>query len=188
MSIWIHVFLGLLIALFIAKLLYLMATGWVLPVTRGALFIPTYPQMVKAFLEAVPMSSQDLFVDLGCGDGRVLRAARKRYGVRAMGFEVNPFAYFLARIGSISVTGIQIKWKDFWKEDLSRADVVFCYLFPDVLSCLRKKLESELHTGSMVVSCNFPFPGWNPLKVLHPLSSTQGDPIYIYRLPESCDT
>jgi len=185
MPTWFLLSICLLAFLFTFKLLYLLTIGWSLPVTRGALFIPTSSIRVKTFLDAIPMSSQNLLVDLGCGDGRVLRAARKRYGVKTLGFEINPFAYFTAKLRSLGVQGITIRWRDFWDEDLKDANVVFCYLFPDVMKRLAEKLEAELHPGTWVVSCNFPIPGWNTKKTLHPNSHLHGDPIFIYRLPNS---
>ncbi len=186
MQTWVWICLSLLGALFLIKLLYLIATGWVLPVTKGALFIPTPSIRIKTFLDALPMSSVELFLDLGCGDGRVLREASRRYGVRAIGFEVNLLAYLAAKLRSFGCKSVHVRWSDFWKEDLRHADVIFCYLFPDVMERLAKKLEAELHPGSKVVSCNFPLPGWYPFQVLHPDSERHQDPIYIYRFPRSC--
>ena len=186
MPIWFLLSITLLALLFAFKLLYLVTAGCALHITRGALFIPTPSVRVNTFLDAVPMSSQNLLVDLGCGDGRVLRAARKRYGVRTLGFEINPFAYFTAKLRNLGVKGIKIRWRDFWEEELGDANVVFCYLFPDVMKRLAEKLETELHPGTWVVSCNFPIPGWHAKKVLHPNSHIHGDPIFVYRLPNSC--
>jgi len=165
---WLCICLFLLGGLFLVKFLYLIAVGCALPVTRGALFIPTSSIRIKTFLNALPMSSEELFLDLGCGDGRILREARRR-----------------RNFGS---KGVQIRWKNFWEVDLSRADVVFCYLFPDVMQRLAKKLEAELRPGSKVISSNFPLPGWLPYQVLHPYSGRHQDPIYIYRFPNACQT
>jgi trans-aconitate methyltransferase len=166
--------------LFIIKLLYLIATVCALPVTQGALFVQTSSFRINHLLDAVPMGAHDLLVDLGCGSGRVLRAARKRYNVNTLGFEVNLLAYVIARFSTIGVKGARIRWGNFWEKDLSEADVVFCYLFPDVMLRLKEKLERELHPGACVISCNFPIPGWTPMNVVTPDSSRHGDPIYIY--------
>ena len=183
---WIFVVLIVMGVLFAIKLLYVLATVSAHPITQGAMFVPTANIRVTTFLDAVPMRSGDLLVDIGCGDGRVLRAARRRYGVRALGFEVNLLAYLIARVRSLGIEGIQIRLRNFWKVHLGDANVVFCYLFPDVMRRLAKKLEAELYTGTQVVSCNFPIPGWKPLEVLFPDSSLHNDPIYVYRFPESC--
>ena len=172
--------------LFVCKLLYVFATAGALPITQGAVFTSTASVRIKSFLDAVPMNDAELLVDLGCGDGRVLRAAQRRYGVKALGFEVNALAYCVARILSLPMKGVQIRCKNFWSEDLREADVVFCYLFPDVMKRLAVKLEKELRPGARVVSCNFSVPGWNPLVVVRPESVCHNDPIYVYRLPDSC--
>ena len=92
MPVWIVVAICLVCGLFAIKLIYLIATGWALPITQGALFVPTSSIRIEAFLDSVPMSSQDLFLDLGCGDGRVIRAAQRRYGVKALGSAVPGFS------------------------------------------------------------------------------------------------
>lgn len=186
MSICILAFLIFAGVLFTFKLLYVLATAGVLPMTQGALFTSTASVRIEAFLDAVPMNPNDLLVDLGCGDGRVLRASRRRYKVRALGFEVNVLAYCMARVLSLGTRGIQVMWKNFWSQNLGDADVVFCYLFPDVMKRLGIKLEKELRPGARVVSCNFSVPGWAPFEVVCPGSTCHGDPIYIYRLPDSC--
>ncbi len=177
---WILAVLGLLCGLFAIKLLYAFATLSVHPITQGAMFVPTANIRVKTFLDAVSMNADELLVDIGCGDGRVLRAARRRYGVTALGFEINVLAYVIARILNLGIEGVRVRWENFWKVDLGDANVVFCYLFPDVMERLAKKLDKELRPGTRVASCNFPLPGWKPLEVLFPDSSLHGDPIFIY--------
>lgn len=168
--------------LFAIKLLYVLATVSVHPITQGAMFVPTANIRVKTFLDAVPMNAEDLLVDIGCGDGRVLRAAKRRYGVTALGFEINFLAYSIARIRNLGIEGVRVRWGNFWKADLGDADVVFCYLFPDVMERLAEKLGKELRPGTRVASCNFSIPGWKPLKVLFPDSSLHNDPIYVYHI------
>lgn len=179
-------FLILAGAVFVFKVLYVLATAGALRITQGAVFTPTASVRIEAFLDAVPMRCEELLIDLGCGDGRVLRAARRRYGVRALGFEVNALAYCTARILSFGTKGIDIRWADFWRQNLGAADTVFCYLFPDVMKRLAKKLEAEVRPGTRVVSCNFSLPGWDPLEIVYPESACHGDPVYVYRWPDSC--
>ena len=188
MSACIWVFLIFVGGLFVGKLLYVFATASALRLTQGALFTSTASIRINSFLDAVPMNDKELLVDLGCGDGRVLRAAQRRYGVTALGFEVNALAYCLGRILSFGIKGLQIRCSNFWSEDFREADVVFCYLFPDVMKRLATKLEAELRPGTRVVSCNFCVPGWNPLEVLRPNSACHGDPIYVYLMPDSCSS
>ena len=188
MPIWVILILTLIAFLLLAKLLFVLSTAFAIRFTQGALFVPTSNRRVEAFLGAVPMNPGDFLVDIGCGDGRVLKAASTRYHIRALGFEVNLLAYVTARIRTMGHPEIRIKRQDFNKADIREADVVFCYLFPDVLQSVVKKLEAEIRPGTRVVSCNFPLPGWHPLEVLRPPSSRHGDPIYIYEKPEASVT
>jgi len=128
------------------------------------------------------MRADQMLVDLGCGDGRVLRQAQKRYGVRTVGYEVNPLAYLKARLFSFGSHRIKIRRQNFWEADLSDADVVFCYLYPDVMKSLATKLTASLKPGAVIVSSNFSLPGWIPSKILRLESSLYNDPIYIYQM------
>jgi len=182
---WIIIAFIILGSLVVLKLLFAFSLVSVFPITQGAMFHPSARVRVRTFLDHVPMKAGDLLVDIGCGDGRVLREAKQRYGIRALGFEVNPLAYILARLRTLGVEGIEVRWGNFWKVNIRDADVVFCYLFPDVMERLARKLETELRPGTRVISCNFPLPGWRYSEVLYPESSLHGDPIYCYQFPEA---
>jgi trans-aconitate methyltransferase len=181
-----HIGIWILLAvsgiLFGVKLCYVLCTSMVLPFTRGALYTSTSRVRISAFLDAVPMKAGQLFVDMGCGDGRVLRKVRQRYVVRAVGYELNLLAYIASRILCVGLKQIEIKWRNFWKADLADADFVFCYLFPDVMEDLAVKLKKDLKPGAVVVSCNFDLPGFVPEQILHPGNLLHNDPIYIYRM------
>jgi len=181
MPTWIWLFIILAGSLFGLKMIYVLCTAAALPATRGALYVSTTRARIAAFLAAVPMQPGQVLVDLGCGDGRVLRHARRRYKIRAIGFELNLLAYFQAQVLSIGLKNIEIRLKNFWSHNLAQADVVFCYLYPDVMQKLSAKLMAELKPGTLVVSCNFELPGFKPLRMLRPEGSLHNDPLYIYR-------
>ncbi|MBN2516686.1 MAG: class I SAM-dependent methyltransferase [Deltaproteobacteria bacterium] len=183
---WVLITLSVIGSLIFIKLLFVLSILSVYKITRGAMFHPSAFIRVKTFLDAVPMRESQTLVDIGCGDGRVLSEAKKRYGVRALGFEVNPLAYAMARIRTLRLKGVTVRCKNFWNVYIGDADVIFCYLFPDVMKRLAQKLENELKPGTRVVSCNFPLPGWKHLTVLYPDSSLNNSPIYCYRYPDSC--
>ncbi|MBM4272579.1 MAG: hypothetical protein FJ139_10580 [Deltaproteobacteria bacterium] len=178
---WVLIIFVVIGVLVVLKILFALSLLSVFPVTGGAMFHPSARVRVKTFLDHVTMKTGDLLIDIGCGDGRVLKEANRRYGVKALGFEVNPLAYILARFRTMGMKGVEVKWMDFWKVNVRDADVVFCYLFPDVMGRLTEKLEGELRPGTRVISCNFPLPGWKQGNVVFPQSSRHGDPIYLYR-------
>ena len=181
MPTWFWIFLLTAGTLFGLKILYIATTAAVLPMTQGALYVSTARVRIQAFLDAVNMSADQLLIDLGCGDARVLRSACRRYGVRAIGYEINLLAYLKAYLLSLFHPKIRLKLSDFWRADISRADVVFCYLYPDVLKRLSVKLRKELKPGANVISGNFPLPGWTPIKVITCQRPLYNSPLYIYR-------
>ena len=182
MSTWVLIFLVIAGVMFGIKLAYVFFTSMVLPTTGGALYVSTSRVRISAFMDVVPMTAGQLLVDIGCGDGRVLRKVRKRYDVRVVGYELNLLAYLKAKVLCFGLQNTEVKWRDFWKADLSEADVVFCYLFPDVMKDLASKLRSELKPGAVVVSCNFDLPGFIPERILRPGNSLHNSPIYVYRV------
>ncbi len=184
MPLWLYTFIALAGGLFAIKVVYILCTAAVLPITRGALYVSTSRVRVSAFMDAVRMQSGQVLVDLGCGDGRVLREARNRYEATCIGYELNLMAYVRARLKCLGLKGVDIRLGSFWKADLSSADVVFCYLFPDVMKDLSVKLKTSLKPGTVVVSCNFPLPGFTSRGILRPGNSLHNDPIYIYRMED----
>ncbi|MGD8961375.1 MAG: class I SAM-dependent methyltransferase [Desulfobacterales bacterium] len=182
MAAWIWIFIILAGGLFALKIIFVLSIALVLPVTQGALYVSTSRAKISAFINAVPMTSDQKLVDLGCGDGRVLREAQKRYGVRTVGYEINPLAYLKARLFSFGSNKIKIRRQNFWEADLSDVDVVFCYLYPDVMKRLAAKLVAGMKPGAVIVSSNFTLPGLVPSKIVRLRHSLHNDPIFIYRI------
>lgn len=180
MHTWISIIFVAVAIITLAVLLVSISIIVVSPVTRGAMFHPSARIRVKTALDNLPMGEGQYLVDVGCGDGRVIREAAKRYGVRCRGYEINPLLFPIAWLLSLGRRGVTVRCRNFWNEDMGEADVVFCYLFPDVMPRLAKKLEKELRPGARVVSCNFPLPGWRPVKTIRPSGTMHDDPIYFY--------
>jgi predicted RNA methylase len=110
----------------------------------------------------VEVGPGDVVYDLGCGDGRVIVAAARHFGARAVGVEIDPLRYLWTQM-LITVLGLrdpaQVVYGDFFAQDLSEADVVTCYLLQSTNERLVEKLRRELRPGSRVVSHTFTFPG-----------------------------
>ncbi len=152
-------------------------------VTGGSTFVPTSRHKIDKVLETVPMRSGARVVDLGCGDGRFLVAAERRYGVQAVGYEVNPTAFALAKL-NVLIHGARVKvaLKNFWKVDLGEADYVICYLYPDIQSSLKRKFDAELKPGCVVVCCDYPLEGWKPPKVITYETRRKEERIFLYEV------
>lgn len=146
---------------------------------RGAPWLPTGVKKVIKMLTLAGTRPDDVVYDLGCGDGRILIAAVRRFGAHAVGIELDPLRYLWCRL-VVSVLGyqnqIQVHHRDFFKQDLSQADVVTCYLLQTTNEKLEDKLLRELKPGARVVSHAFTFPR------MHLVSRDRENDLYCYRI------
>lgn len=128
----------------------------------GAPWLPSSMSMVHKMLKLAEVQPGDIVYDLGCGDGRMIVTAAWRYGARAVGIEVDPLRYLWCQ-GLVNILGlreqVKIIYGDFFDQDLSKADVVTCYLLQATNNKLEAKLRQELKLGARVVSNQFTFPG-----------------------------
>lgn len=96
----------------------------------GAPYVPSKRRDVeRALTELYKLSAKDLLVDLGSGDGIVLRIASK-FGARAVGFEVHPFLVWLSRRLSRADNQVRVELASFWRAKLPD-DVTVVYVFAD---------------------------------------------------------
>lgn len=131
-------------------------------------FLPTPPEVVDKMLELAQVKKGDLVYDLGCGDGRIVIAAAKRYGCKAVGYDIDPNRVRQSRknvdannVGDL----VKIEQADIFTLDLSKADVITLYLLPDLNVKLIPQLE-KLKPGSRIVSHDFDMKGVTPDKVV----------------------
>jgi hypothetical protein len=111
------------------------------------------------------VSAGDYLIDLGSGDGRIVREAARRLGTRGMGVELDPELVArsndLARRDGVGDKATFVR-QDLFETDLSQATVVTMYLLPAVNLKLRPRLLSVLKPGTRVVSHDFDMGDWAP--------------------------
>jgi len=125
----------------------------------GAPFATTGKRHIHDALTLTTLKPEDVFVDLGSGDGRVVFEAAKT-GAQCVGVEINPALYWASLLKAWGKKNIFFKRKNFWNVDLSDVDVLFIYFIPEKMERLRKKIEREMKSGSRVLSHGFQFPSW----------------------------
>lgn len=150
--------------------------------TGGIPFISTPKEKFDAILNAVDLKPGEKIYDLGCGKAHLLIRASKKYKAHGVGYELSLTPYLWARLKIwFSGADVEIKMSDFFKADLSGADVVFCYLFPWMMAKLEPKFQKELKKGARVVSYSFPLPNLEPNKViLSDSSNIRSGKIFVY--------
>ncbi|NQT50233.1 hypothetical protein HQ571_06075 [Candidatus Kuenenbacteria bacterium] len=147
---------------------------------RGVPFVPLNKKQLSLITKYVKLNPDDKLVDLGCGDGRVLRLFEKQSPAILDGYEVNFWATTLGWIQNlISHSKSKIYYKNFNKIDLSKYNIVFCYLLDTYLLRLRDKFDRELKPGTIIYSYDFEIKDWRrPVEIFKENKSR----IFIYKI------
>jgi hypothetical protein len=115
-------------------------------VFRGSPYVQSHKSQVKqAFYELYKMEKSDLLVDIGSGDGLILRQAAST-GARAVGFEINPILVLISRLISRKYGNIQIRFADFWLSKLPPETTVV-YAFSVTRDIRRVILKIQDHSN-----------------------------------------
>lgn len=147
---------------------------------RGAPWLPTPMRAVDAALTVARVGPGDLLVDIGAGDGRVLRAAAAR-GAKAIGYELAPLVWWVGWLRTIRAPGVRYRFADGFAADLSGATVIFTFLVPRTMPRLAAALNRRPRTvGLRVISYAFALPDRPADEVVRIAGCA---PIYLYRLP-----
>jgi len=138
---------------------------------RGAPYVPTHKATIVAALDLLDeqIKKGDIIVDLGSGDGSVLKYAAKR-GYRAIGYELNPLLNFIAWSRTVRKGAhVTIHLHDFWIATWPKeTKAVFVFLAGPYMNKLKRKLDKEMTTRDQplyVVSNGFAIPGVLPKKI-----------------------
>ena len=147
-------------------------------------FVPTPHQIVDRMLDVAGVRTGDVVYDLGCGDGRMVIAAAKKFATRGVGVDLDPKRIREARANA-KKQGVEhlvtFEVGDMFKTDISEATVVMLYLLPELNRRLKPKLLSELRPGARVVSHDFDMgKEWPPDEYIK--LGTSG--VYLWRIPE----
>ena len=153
------------------------------PRAPDVIFVPTPQEVVDEMLKVAGVHKGDVLYDLGSGDGRIPVTAATRFGIRAVGIDIDPdrIAEANANAKKAGVTKlVQFRNQDLFKADFREATVVTLYLLPDLNVKLRPRLWSELKPGTRIVSHQFDMGDWKPAKTIE----LNGRTIYFWTVPE----
>ena len=135
------------------------------PVKNAGPYVPSPESVVSDMLRYAKVTDKDFLIDLGSGDGRIVRTAAKVFGARGFGVEIKEDlvrkANEAARSEGIS-DRVKFVKQDLFKTDISQATVITMYLLPDTVVLLKDKFLSELKPGTRIVSHDYPLTGWFP--------------------------
>lgn len=126
-------------------------------------YVPTSDSVIKAMFRLAQPMSGDVVYDLGSGDGRIVIAFAKQFGIRGVGVEIDPALVKKANENARKAhveDKVSFVQADLFETDLSPATIVTLYLSPATNLRLREKLQKELRPGARVVSNRFDMGDW----------------------------
>lgn len=128
----------------------------------------TPPEVVDRMLRLASVGPEDLVVDLGCGEGRIVVHAAKRYGARALGIDIDNRRVLESREHARRERVhelVKIERMDAFDANLEEATVVALFMSSEWNDGIATKLADELPPGARVVSWNIDIAGWHPQQV-----------------------
>ncbi|HYK89128.1 MAG TPA: methyltransferase domain-containing protein [Acidobacteriota bacterium] len=155
--------------------------------TPDVVYVGTPYDVVSMMLKLARVKKGDLVYDLGCGDGRMVVLAAKKYGCRGIGYDIDPERVAAAlenvkrnRVGRL----VKIVEQDLFTLDFSEADVLSLYLLPEINEKLLPQFE-KLKPGSRLVFHDYGLPEFEADKEIRVISNEDNasHTLYLYSTP-----
>jgi SAM-dependent methyltransferase len=153
-------------------------------------YVPTPHNVVGEMLQLLAVQPTDIVYDLGCGDGRIVITAAKRYKARGVGIDIDPQRIKQSRANARRagvVNRVKFLQQDLFETDIREASVVALYLLPGLNVKLRPKLLSDLRPGTRVASHDFDMGDWHPDQVIYVPGSAYEHTVYYWVIPAHVD-
>lgn len=155
--------------------------------TPDSVYVGTPYDVIAKMLDLAKVKKTDVVYDLGCGDGRMVVLAAKRYGCRGIGFDIDPQRVIESyaniekeKVGNL----VKVSQEDIFLLDFSDASVVALYLLPNMITRLVPQFE-KLKPGSRIVLQDYGIAGYKPDVSMEYLSAedNSGHKIMLYTTP-----
>jgi hypothetical protein len=148
----------------------------------GSPYVPSKQKEIEYILSQIKIRKNANFVDVGCGDGRIIRTAVKKYLVNGVGYDINPilinWAKILTKISRLK-NNIEFKVTNILKVSYKEAQYIYIFLMPDLIVKLKKVLDHDLRKNTIIISHGFPVIGWE--KKLFKKIDHSPFPTYFYK-------
>ena len=163
------------------------------PLPDLASFIPTPHELVEKVLRFAALGAGDVLYDLGCGDGRIVIAAARQFGIRAVGIDIDPRriaeAQANARRSGVEHL-VEFRQQDVLGADLTPATVVTLYLSDSGTLALSGKLREQLRPGARIISRDAALHGWDPSSMEKIVlgTSERASTLFEWRIPQRAES
>jgi uncharacterized protein (TIGR03000 family) len=159
------------------------------PDKRVIRYVPTPAVVTDAMCKLAGVGKDDVVYDLGCGDGRLVITAVKKYGAKhGVGVDIDPerIADSNANLKESGLGDkVEFRQGDVLEiKDLSEASVVMLYMSDDLNLQLRPILQKTLKPGSRIVSHRFTMGDWEPAKTETVLDGGKPIKVLLWKIEE----
>jgi len=157
----------------LAILILLLSYSFAIGIIFGAPYLPTLKDQRQTALELLELKPGQTLYDLGCGDGRMLKAAAER-GLRAVGYELSPLLALMAFLNNWRYRKqVKVRWGNYWRADLKEADGIYVFLLTKYMGKFDGLVKAKAKKGVKVASYTFKIPNKKP--------AAQANAVYLYR-------
>lgn len=157
-------------------------TGLIYSSVKGSPYVPTKRKIIQNILKQAGLKKRQSFIDIGCGDGRVVEEAVAGFGAAAIGIDINPLLIFRARFRALLKPQSNLRGyfvANIIDYDLSNFDIVYVFLMPELIEKISNQLKAALLKKSTIISHGFKV---NKLeKYLKKVVADKSFPTYIYK-------
>ncbi len=155
--------------------------------TPDVVYVGTPYDVVLKMLRLAQVKKTDVVFDLGCGDGRMVVMAARKYGCRGFGFDIDPERVSAARTNAQRngvARLVAIAQEDLFQLDFSGADILSLYLLPDINQKLLPQFE-RLHPGARLVFHDYGLEGIDADETIRMISNEDNanHTLYLYTTP-----
>lgn len=151
---------------------------------KGSPYVPSKTKQLLTLLAVIKPTKKTSILELGCGDGRFLRLAAKKYRASGLGIDINPIVLLKAKIATSlqKVQHVEFRNVNITNQSLGGFHLIYIFLMPKLLAQLAPRLKKELRPSTLVVSHGFRIPGCDRY-ITRTLLGKPFD-FYFYRFPK----
>ncbi len=150
-------------------ILLLIIFSFSIAVLVGPPYLPIFKNQLAQIIELGQLKPGDKLIDLGCGDGRLVRYAAKR-GIQVVGYEINPILFLFCWLTTRRYSqNVNLIFGNFWQKDFIEADVIYTFLLPRLMTKLDDKLNDYPYKPIKLISFSFIIPNKKIIKKMNNL-------------------
>lgn len=150
----------------------------------GSPYVPSKKKLLQRIFNEVSFNKKSKFLDLGCGDGRIVMYVARQYKIQAIGVDINPMMIAWARIKTrlARLSGVKFRVENIFKTNLAEYDIIYLFLMPKFLAQLKPKLLRETKKETIFISHGFKIENWD--KYCYRTLSDRPFNTYFYKISE----